>query len=114
MVHLRRHINRRLICPCEGKRQTLPISCLSIKASGADCKETHESPISLLRHMKLKHTDDSYYLPSTEPFAPEMPKALPELPEYMPAYLHEPYRIRPARISAQRHAHLGPWVSVGP
>src|ERR1700722_3522991 len=72
-----------------------------------------DSPIALLRHIKVEHPDDDKK-PSARPYPPEMPETMPQVPEYMPTFMQEPREVRPARISQRRHAHLGPWVSFMP
>jgi hypothetical protein len=47
-----------------------------------------------------------------KPFAPKIPPMLDPPPNSLPSYRAEPRYIRQAHIPPQRHAVIGPWVSL--
>ncbi|KAF9226759.1 hypothetical protein BS17DRAFT_696468 [Gyrodon lividus] len=93
-VHLERHAVLPLPCPLAG------------------CNEEFDRPIEVMQH-EVQHQDDGRSLvhkPTSEPFVPPMPARLGQPPRYLPSYRVLPRRILKSRISADRHAVMGPWV----
>ncbi|KAG9317318.1 hypothetical protein JVU11DRAFT_1516 [Chiua virens] len=95
-VHLERHTIRPLPCPLAGcdKQFDKPVEVMQheVQHQRADCRET----------LTLK--------PTYEPIVPAIPARLGPPPHQLPSHHVVPRRVVKCRISADRHATLGPWI----
>lgn len=75
-----------------------------------DCDEDWPTPEKLVAHCDEKHKGDKLR-PGPAPFTPST-TFLPPVPPTLPSYMVLPRDVRQASITRERHAVLGPWVSV--
>ena len=75
-----------------------------------DCDDAYRTPKDLIKHCLLEHKNDSYR-PMPIPSKPET-ASLPTVPMTLPSYMVIPRDIRQAPILKDRHASIGPWVSI--
>ncbi|KIJ69848.1 hypothetical protein HYDPIDRAFT_77493 [Hydnomerulius pinastri MD-312] len=95
-VHLGRHTIFPLPCPFAG------------------CDEEFGMPIEVMHH-EVQHQNQGHRRPllhklTSKPFVPSIPARLGRPPLRLPSSCVLPRRVLRARISADRHAVMGPWV----
>ncbi|KIJ20435.1 hypothetical protein PAXINDRAFT_67562 [Paxillus involutus ATCC 200175] len=95
-VHLERHAVLPLPCPFAG------------------CNEEFDKPIEVMQH-EVQHQEDGHprslvHKLTSKPFVPPMPARLGRPPHRLPSHHVLPKRVLKSRISADRHAVVGPWV----
>ncbi|KAF9238807.1 hypothetical protein BU15DRAFT_47312 [Melanogaster broomeanus] len=95
-IHLERHTIFPLACPFAG------------------CNDEFGQPIEVMQH-EVQHQNDHHprslvHKSGAQPFVPSLPKRLGQPPHRLPSHRVLPRRVLKSRISADRHAIVGPWV----
>jgi len=95
-VHLERHTIRPLPCPFAG------------------CDERFDKPVEVMQH-EVQHQKEDRREPlirklTCQPIVPAIPARLGPPPQRLPSHRVIPRRVVKCRISADRHAIMGPWV----
>ncbi|KAH0839777.1 hypothetical protein J3R83DRAFT_720 [Lanmaoa asiatica] len=95
-VHLEKHTIIPLPCPFAG------------------CDEQFDKPVEVMQHevqhQKVDRREPLIRKPTCRPVVPAIPARLGPPPQRLPSHRVIPRRIVKCRISADRHAVVGPWV----
>ncbi|KAG8218495.1 hypothetical protein J3R82DRAFT_4128 [Butyriboletus roseoflavus] len=95
-VHLEKHTSRPLPCPFSG------------------CDEQFDKPVEVMlhevQHQKADRREPIIHKPTCQPIVPAIPARLGPPPQRLPSHRVVPRRVVKCRISADRHATVGPWV----
>ncbi|KAF8138315.1 hypothetical protein EV363DRAFT_1154094, partial [Boletus edulis] len=95
-VHLEKHTIRPLPCPFAG------------------CDERFNKPVEVMQHefqhQQAERRELVMRKPTYQPNVPAIPARLGPPPHWLPSHRVIPRRVVKCRISADRHATVGPWI----